>query len=208
MVGKTLMEWLYQIKEAIDPRFLIEQFSYLGIFCIVFAESGLFFGFFLPGDSLLLVAGLFAATGDLNIAILLPLIFVAALLGDQVGYWTGNRFGRKLFNRDDSLFFRKEHVKRSEAFFAEHGNKTIIIARFIPIVRTFAPILAGIGNMPYRTFLLYNFLGALIWGVGVTLLGYLLLGSIPNVEKYLHYIVIAVILVSFIPVIHHLRSKK
>jgi membrane-associated protein len=201
------MELLHTIKEAIDPHTLI-QFGYLGLFLIVFAESGLFFGFFLPGDSLLLVAGVAAAAGTFDIRYLVPLIFIAAFLGDQVGYWMGYRFGRALFNREESWLFRKEHVKQSEEFFAKHGNKTIILGRFVPIVRTFAPILAGIGNMPYKTFVTYNFIGAVLWGIGVTLIGYLLGNSVPNIEKYLHYIVGVIILASFVPVIMHLRGEK
>lgn len=201
------MEFLIELKHAIDPKVLLEQFGYWGLFLIVFAESGLFFGFFLPGDSLLLIAGVLAATGLLNIWILIPLIFIAAILGDQVGYWTGHKFGRRLFNREDSWLFHKDHVKKSEAFFAQHGNKTIILARFVPIVRTFAPIVAGIANMHYSTFLTYNIIGAVIWGIGITVAGYLL-GNIPNIDKYLHIVIGVIILASLIPVISHIRPKK
>lgn len=202
------MELLTSLKNVIDPKQLIENFGYIGIFLIVFAESGLFFGFFFPGDSLLLVAGVLAAAGLLNIWILIPLIFLAAILGDQVGYWTGHTFGRRLFKRDDSWLFHKDHVTRSEEFFDRHGNKTILLARFVPIVRTFAPIIAGIGSMRYSTFLTYNLLGGVLWGIGVTLVGYLLGNSVPNIDKYIHYIVIVIILVSFIPVVNHLRASK
>lgn len=202
------MDFLNQLKDFIDPKFLIEQFSYWGIFLIVFAESGILIGAVFPGDSLLLIAGVAAAAGTLNINLLIPLIFIAAILGDQVGYFTGHKFGRRLFNREDSWLFHKDHVARSEEFFKKHGSKAIILARFVPLVRTFTPILAGIGNMPYKTFVLYNILGGIFWGIGVTLVGYWLGNSIPNIDKYLHYVVIVVIVLSVIPVALHLRGGK
>lgn len=202
------MEWITALKDAIDPKLLIEQFGYIGIFTIIFAESGLFFGFFLPGDSLLLIAGVLAAAGLLNIWVLIPLIFIAAVLGDQVGYWMGNKYGRKLFKREDSWLFRKEHVEQSEEFFAKHGARTIILARFVPIVRTFAPIIAGVGDMKYSTFLTYNLIGGMLWGIGITLAGYLLGTSVPNIDKYIHYIVGVIIVLSVIPVAIHIFGKK
>src|SRR6185436_4638228 len=156
----------------LDPRTLIDTFSYLGLFVIVFAESGLFFGFFLPGDSLLLTAGLFAYKGQLNIWYLLPLLFVAAVLGDNVGYWFGRKTGPPLFNREQSLLFRRKNLLAARAFYEKHGGKTIILARFMPFIRTFAPIVAGAVEMHYRRFMLFNLVGGLIWAVGVTLLGY------------------------------------
>lgn len=199
---ELLTQWL-------DPKLLLEQFGYIGLFAIVFAESGLFFGFFLPGDSLLLIAGILAATGYLKIGILLPLIFVAAFLGDQVGYFTGKQFGRRFFARDSGWLFHKDRITDAEAFFDKHGKKTIVLARFVPIVRTFAPIVAGIANMPYGTFVGYNFVGALVWGIGITMAGYLL-GGIPGIDKYLHYLIGAIIVGSVVPVIGHAlnRSKK
>ncbi len=204
---RTDMDLLSSIKHAIDPLVLIEQFGYIGLFLIVFAESGLFFGFFLPGDSLLLIAGTLAATGILNLWILIPIIFIAAFLGDQVGYWTGHKVGRRLFKRQDSWLFKKEYVERSEEFFAKHGHKTIIIGRFVPIVRTFTPILAGIGNMPYPTFFTYNLVGAVLWGIGITLIGYGL-GNIPGVDRYINIIVLVVIVASIVPALIHLRQAK
>jgi membrane-associated protein len=196
------------IRSVLNPETFV-NLGYIAIFLIVFAESGLFFGFFLPGDSLLLVAGVAAAAGQLDIRILIPLIFIAAIAGDQVGYWMGNTYGRKLFDRGNSSLFKKEYITRSEAFFAKYGQKTIILARFVPIVRTFTPILAGVGNMPYPVFLIYNVIGAILWGVGVTLAGYGLANTIPNLDQYLHLIIGVIILLSVVPVVlHFVREQK
>lgn len=202
-----LMDLLHQLKDAIDPKLLLTQFGYIGLFLIVFAESGLLVGFFLPGDSLLFTAGILAATGIFNIWVLFPLIFFAAVIGDQVGYMTGATVGRKLFNRENSMFFKKHHVEKSQRFFEKHGASAIIIARFVPIVRTFTPILAGVGKMPYKTFVTYNIIGGLIWGIGMTALGYWV-GGIPGVEKYVHYIALVIIVLSLIPAIKHLREAQ
>ncbi len=194
----------------LDPRVLIETFGYVGLFVIVFAESGLFFGFFLPGDSLLLTAGLFAYTGVLNIWIILPLVFVAAVLGDNVGYWFGRKAGPPLFTREGSLLFRPKNLEAAKHFYDQHGGKTIIIARFMPFIRTFAPIVAGAVNMNYRSFMLYNLIGGAIWGIGVTLAGYLL-GSLfpPEVlDRYFTLIVIAVIVISVLPTAIHLWREN
>ncbi len=197
----------------LDPRFLIETFGYIGLFLIVFAESGLFFGFFLPGDSLLLTAGLFAyrvdpASGQplLNLWILLPLLFVAAVLGDNVGYWFGRKTGPPLFKREESMFFKPKNLLAAKAFYDKHGGKTIIIARFMPFIRTFAPIVAGAVEMEYRRFMLFNLVGGLVWAVGVTLAGYFL-GSIfpPEVlDRYFIIIVLVVIVLSVLPTALHL----
>lgn len=197
----------------LDPRFLIETFGYIGLFLIVFAESGLFFGFFLPGDSLLLTAGLFAyrvdpATGQplLNLWILLPLLFVAAILGDNVGYWFGRKTGPPLFTREESMFFKPKNLLAAKAFYDKHGGKTIILARFMPFIRTFAPIVAGAVEMEYRRFMLFNLVGGLVWAVGVTLAGYFL-GSIfpPEVlDRYFIIIVLVVIVLSVLPTALHL----
>ncbi len=200
------MSLISTLKETIDPQALIENFGYVGIFLIVFAESGLLLGFFLPGDSLLLVAGALAAVGVLRLWVLLPLIFVAAFLGDQVGYTIGARYGRRLFQRRDSWLFHHRHVERAEQFFARHGNRTIVLARFVPIIRTFAPMLAGIGRMPYRQFVTYNFLGAALWGLGVTLAGYGL-GHVPQLAANINFVVAVIIVLSLLPVISHLRRR-
>src|SRR3989338_3704054 len=188
---------------------LIKTAGYFGIFFIVFAESGLFIGFFLPGDSLLFTAGFLASQKILNIAILLPLTFVAAVIGDSFGYTFGRRVGYKLFRREDSIFFHKDHLEKARAFYEKHGGKTIIIARFIPVVRTFAPILAGVGKMQYSTFLFFNVIGAIIWAIGVTMLGYFLGNAIPGIDKYLLPIIVFIILVSILPgIIHVLKNKE
>jgi len=187
---------------------LIKTAGYLGLFGIIFAESGLFFGFFLPGDSLLFTAGFLASQGFLNVYILAPLLFVAAVAGDSVGYAFGYRVGPKIFKKEDSIFFKKEYLVKAQEFFAKHGGKTIILARFVGIVRTFAPILAGVGKMHYRTFLAYNLIGGLLWAVGLTFLGYFLGRTIPNVDKYLLPIILGIIFVSFLPTIFHLLRDE
>jgi membrane-associated protein len=184
----------------LEPRHLIETVGLLGIFGVVFAESGLFFGFFLPGDSLLFTAGLLASQGYFNIFILVLGSMVCAIVGDSVGYAFGKKVGPALFSREDSLFFKKQHAIKARDFYEKYGVKTIILARFIPIVRTFAPIVAGIGDMKYRTFVTYNIIGGILWVFSMTLLGYFLGATVPGIDKYLHYIIIGIIFVSFIPV--------
>lgn len=185
-------------------------FAVLGVCAIVFIETGLLVGFFLPGDSLLFTTGLLVATDVIQtpIWIVAPLIGVAAFLGDQVGYQIGRASGPKIFNRPNSRFFRQEYVDKTAEYFERYGGRTIIIARFVPIVRTFAPVVAGVGAMKYRTFLTYNIAGALLWGVGVTMLGYWL-GQFEFVQTYLEPILIAIVLISVIPVaIELLRARK
>ncbi len=196
--------------QFLDPRILIETFGYVGLAVIVFAESGLFFGFFLPGDSLLLTAGLFAFKGELNIWVVLPLVFVAAVLGDNVGYWFGRKTGPPLFNRENSLLFKRKNLLAARAFYDKHGGKTIILARFMPFIRTFAPIVAGAVEMDYRRFMIFNAVGGLLWGIGVTLAGYLLGGLFaPEVlDKYFLVIVIAVIVISVMPTAIHLWQEN
>lgn len=192
----------------LDPRDLLVTFGTIGLFAIVFAESGLFFGFFLPGDSLLFTAGLFAAQGTLSLPLILVGCFVAAVAGDQVGYLFGKRVGPALFRRPDSRFFRQEYVERAQHFFGRYGAKTIVLARFVPIVRTFAPILAGVGRMPYRTFVTFNVLGGLLWAVGVTLLGYALGEMIPDIDTYLLPIIAVIIALSLIPIVVEWRRNR
>ena len=184
---------------SLDPRDLLVAFGTIGLFAMVFAESGMLVGFFLPGDSLLFTAGLFAAQGALSLPVILVGCFIAAVAGDQVGYLFGRRVGPSLYKREDSRFFKQEHVEKSQAFFARHGAKTIVLARFVPIVRTFAPILAGVGNMPYRTFTAFNVVGGFLWAVGVTLLGYWLGGAIPDIDRYLLPIIAVIIALSVLP---------
>lgn len=197
----------------LDVRALIESlkgFSYLAIWGIIFAESGLLIGFFLPGDSLLVAAGFAASQNLLNIWILVIGCFVCAVLGDNVGYVTGSKFGRRLFQKDDSRWFKKEYLVRTQKFYQKHGKKTIVLARFVPIVRTFAPIIAGLGVMKYKTFMSYNLVGGFVWTFGVTLLGYFLGNLLPaeQVDKYLLPIIMLVVLVSLLPSIIHIIQER
>ncbi len=191
-----------------DLENLILTFGYLGILAITFAESGLFFGFFLPGDSLLFTAGFLASQNLLEIKLLLPVAFLGAVVGDSIGFSFGARVGRKLFNKEDSFFFRKEHLIKAEEFYEKHGGKAIVLARFMPFVRTFAPIVAGIGKMRYSRFAIFNLLGGLLWAVGVSLAGYWLGHAIPNVDRYLLPIIGLIILISVAPTFIHLLKHK
>ena len=190
-----------------DPRHLLEAFGTLGLVLIVFAESGLLFGFFLPGDSLLFTAGVFCARGDLTLPVVLVGVFLAAVAGDQVGYAFGTRIGPALFRRPDSRFFKREYVEKAHSYFDRYGPKTIVLARFIPVVRTFAPIVAGVGSMPYRTFAAFNVIGGLLWGVGVTMLGFLL-GEAVDIDRYLYPVIGVIVLVSLVPVYLEVRRSR
>lgn len=178
---------------------LIQSVGYLGVGAIVFAESGLLIGFFLPGDSLLFTAGFLASQGFFDIRVMALICFVAAVTGDSVGYAFGHRYGRKLFSRADSRFFKRENLMRAETFYEKHGGKTIIIARFIPVVRTFAPIVAGMGKMSYPKFLTYNLVGGIIWGLGMPFLGYWLGGTVPGIDRYLIPVLFVIIAISVLP---------
>jgi membrane-associated protein len=196
--------------DLLHPDELIEAFGTLGLFLIVFAESGLFFGFFLPGDSLLFTAGVLCAKADSPLwplPIVLVGVATAAILGDQVGYLFGRRVGPALFRRPDSRLFKQAHVDKARVYFEEHGPKTILLARFVPIVRTFAPIVAGVGRMEYKTFVTYNVIGGLAWGVGITTLGFLL-GEAVDIDKYLLPVIAVIILISFIPVALEVRKSR
>ncbi len=195
--------------DLLDPLAIIKTLGLLGVVLIVFAESGLFFGFFFPGDSLLFTAGFLASQDLISIWWLLILCFIAAVAGDSVGYSFGKKTGPMIFSKDDSFFFRKRHIETARAFYEKHGKKTIIFARFIPIVRTFAPIVAGVAGMEYKTFIRFNIVGGFIWTWGMLGLGYLLGNSIPNAERYLTPIIIVIILTSFIPpIIELIKNKK
>jgi len=187
---------------------LIKAAGYLGLFGIVFAESGLFVGFFLPGDSLLFTAGFLASQGFLNIWILAPLAFIAAILGDNFGYAFGRRVGPAIFTRERSLFFHKEYLERARIFYEAHGGKAIVLARFLPVIRTFAPILAGVGRMRYSTFLFYNVIGAVLWAIGLTFLGFYLGNAIPNIDRYLVPIVLVIVIISSLPTLLHLVRHR
>jgi membrane-associated protein len=197
----------------LNPLFLIQTLGLIGIVLIVFAESGLFFGFFLPGDSLLFTAGLLASEGYLPLVPLLILTFIAAVLGDNVGYAFGRRYGTKIWKKENSFFFNKRYIDKTQAFYERHGKKTIILCRFTPIIRTFAPIMAGVGKMDYRTFFIYNIVGGFLWTFSMILLGYFLGQVIPNIDKYIIPIVIAIIVISLLPSAYeilkgYLNSKK
>lgn len=194
---------------GINVESLIQSGGLLLIAAIVFAESGLLIGFFLPGDTLLFTAGFFAATGQLPLGWLILAVVLAAIAGDSVGYSIGRRTGHRIFRKEDGLLFRQEYIAKAEAFYQEHGGKTIILARFIPIIRTFAPLVAGVGNMPYKRFLTFNVIGATVWGAGVVLLGHWLGSKIPNIDKYLLPAVLLATVFTFSPVILHIiRDKK
>lgn len=192
----------------LDPVTIIKTVGVLGIMLIVFAETGLFFGFFFPGDSLLFTAGIIASQGYLNIWVLLIGCIIFAILGDSVGYWSGKKYGRKLFDRDQGFFFQRKRILEAEQFYEKYGKMTIIIARFVPVVRTFAPIVAGIGRMNYKTFISYNIIGAIVWVSSMLLLGYFLGGLIPNPDKYIIPIALFIIFISFIPIILKIIKTK
>lgn len=182
--------------------------GYLAIGLTVFAESGLLVGFFLPGDTLLFGAGILAANGVFNLPLLIAIIVTAAIVGDNVGYSIGRRFGPRLFKRKDGAIFRQEYLQQAETFYEKHGGKTIILARFVPIVRTFAPVVAGIGNMPRKTFVLYNVIGGLLWGTSLPLLGYYVGSKIPGIENYVEPVILAVVVLSIAPALVHLLKQE
>jgi membrane-associated protein len=202
---ETLKNWFHFFT---DVQGLIQAFGYLGLAIIVFTETGLMIGFFLPGDSLLVTAGLFAAKGDLNIVYLNLLLITCAILGDATGYYIGKKLGPALFRREDSFFFKKKHLVATHEFYEKHGGKTIIIARFVPIVRTFAPVVAGMANMPYSRFALFNIVGGIGWVFSMTMIGYLLIKMFPNIEKHIHIVIVIVIFLSILPgIIEFIRAK-
>ncbi len=197
------------IKILLDPQEVVVILGLVGVIAIIFAETGLFFGFFLPGDSLLFTAGFLASQDLLPLFPLLVGTLIAAIVGDSIGYWFGKKTGPAIFSREDSFFFRKKHVESARVFYEKHGKMTIILARFIPVIRTFAPIVAGVASMNYRVFISYNIIGGFIWTIGLTLTGYFLGRSIPSADAYLLPIVLLITLVSFMPgIVHILRERK
>src|SRR5262252_2596082 len=185
------MDWLKELFHKLtDVETMVAVGGLGAMTAIVFAETGLMVGFFLPGDSLLVTAGVFAAAGKLDIVALNALLIVAAIVGDTVGYWIGRKAGPALFNRPRSRFFNPAHLRRAHDFYEKHGGKTIIVARFMPIVRTFAPIVAGMGNMPYRRFVAFNVFGGALWVLSMTLIGYFL-GRIPGVREHIEVVILA-----------------
>jgi membrane-associated protein len=190
---ETFFQTVYNVPELIRISGLI------GLILIVFAETGLLIGFFLPGDSLLITAGLFAARGDFDIVTLNLALIASAIAGDATGYWIGKQTGEALYSRPDSFFFRRDHLRITHEFYERHGGKTIVIARFMPIVRTFAPVVAGVAHMGYRRFATYNVVGGILWVTSMTLGGYFLGHAVPNIEENIHYVVAVVIFLSLLP---------
>jgi membrane-associated protein len=184
-----------------DVRGLIEWGGTLSVCIIVFVETGLFVGFFLPGDSLLVTAGVFAAARVLNIATLTPLVVLCAIIGDQLGYWIGRRAGQALYRREDSLFFRRRRLQQAHQFYENYGGKTVILARFVPIVRTFCPPVAGAAGMRYGRYLGYDIVGGCCWAGGLTLGGYFLGSLVPNIGERIHYVIGGVIFLSLLPIV-------
>ena len=204
---RSVVTWFFD--NIYNVPVLIRTVGPYGLMAVVFAETGMLVGFFLPGDSLLITAGLFAARGDLNIRFLIPSLILAAIVGNATGYAIGKRTGKTLYSRPDSLLFRREHLRMTHAYYEKHGGKTIILAQFIPILRTFAPVVAGVGEMGYMRFATYNVVGAIAWVASMTLGGYVLGNVVPNIEQRIHYVVFAVIAVSLIPPgIAWLRRKR
>jgi membrane-associated protein len=218
---ESITELLHQLRELLNPKNIIDflttkglLLTYFGLVFIVFAETGLAVGFFLPGDSLLVVAGLIARAGRLNVAILLSTLFVAAVVGDAVGYYTGHKLGPRLFTRQKSLLFRPSHLQKAHEFYEKYGGKTIIIARFVPIVRTFAPIVAGAAQMSYRRFFVYNVTGGFLWVFSMILAGYFLGTVIENalgvkLEDHIEKVVVVVVALSLLPpVIEYVKARR
>lgn len=193
-----------------DLRAFVEQIGYAGVFLVIFAESGLLVGFFLPGDSMIFTAGLLASPmfNLFNVWILVLGAWVAAVAGDNIGYEFGKRVGRKLFHKEDSLLFHKDNLMRAQEFYEKHGGKAIILARFMPVVRTFAPIVAGIGHMDHKKFTFYNFLGGTLWVWGLTFAGFFLGNLVPDVDKYLLPIVAVIVLASVLPPLLHIYKEN
>ena len=205
-----MISWLYDFFSRLaDLEELIRWGGYTTLAGIVFCETGIMLGFFLPGDSLLVTAGLFAAKGTLNIVWLNLTLMVAAIAGDSVGYWIGSKGGKKLYARPDSRFFRRRHLLAARAFYDKYGGKTIVFARFMPIIRTFAPVVAGVGEMNYRRFVTYNIMGGIAWVFSMTMVGYVLGRSIPDLDRYIHLVIAVVIFLSLVPgFIHYWRERK
>jgi len=197
---------------SLNPRDILDSFgpwATVGLILIIFAETGLLIGFFLPGDSLLFTGGILASHGNLNIAVIAIGCFLAAVIGDQVGYTIGYRAGPPLFRRPDSRIFKQRYVDRTKEFFDKHGPKTILLARFVPVVRTFAPVLAGVGEMNRRTFTTYNIVGGFVWAVGVTVAGYILGSAIgSDIDKYLLPIIAVIVVLSILPPLIEMRRER
>ncbi len=191
-----------------DIEHIIQAGGVLLVALIVFAESGLLIGFFLPGDTLLFGAGLAASQGELSIVVLIIAVIFAAVVGDNVGYSIGQRTGKKLFTKDDGILFRHEYIETASKFYEKHGGKTIIIARFTPIVRTFAPVVAGASGMERRRFFMFNVIGGILWGAGMPLLGYYVGNQIPGLDKYMELVILGVVAISIVIAVGHILKDK
>lgn len=204
------MEQLQQLFANLrDLPALIKWAGYFGLTAIVFAETGLLVGFFLPGDSLLVTAGLLSAKGLFNVYLLGLLVNIAAAVGNSVGYFIGRSTGPRIFTRDDSLLFNKKHVFRAQEFYAKHGRKAIVLAQFMPIIRTFSPVIAGVGQMPYRQFLIISVLGTILWVWSMLFIGYFLGTYIPGLDKHIELLVIVVVFISILPgIISWYRERR
>jgi membrane-associated protein len=219
---ESIWQFLYQIKELINPKYIIDTllaqggiYVYVGLFLIVFAETGLAVGFFLPGDSLLIVAGVIAAADPrLNVFLLMLALFAASVIGDSTGYFIGSRMGKTLFNRPNSFVFSPGNVDKAQRFFEKHGSKTVILARFVPIVRTFAPLVAGASKLPYSRFLPFSLLGSFLWIFGMVMAGYMFGNAVERalgikLEDHIEKVVITVVFLSLIPMfIEYFRSRR
>lgn len=192
----------------LDPVSIIETAGYVGLASVIFAETGILLGFFLPGDSLLFTAGFLASTGLLDIKIIIIICFVAAVIGDSFGYHLGKKYGHKVFNKTDSFFLDRKYIKKTEWYYEKYGGETIIMARFIPIIRTIAPVMAGVGKVPYNKFFSYNVIGGLIWTVLLPLMGYYFGKMIPDADKIILPVVFVIIVISFLPPIVSLLKEK
>lgn len=199
---------LVLMHNLLDPSNLVKDFGYIGLFLTIFMESGIVIGFFLPGDSLLFSAGLLASQHKLNIFLVIILSVVAAILGNNAGYYTGTKTGHTLFSRPKSWLFSPKRVKEAHLFFEREGGRALILARFIPGIRTFIPIIAGVGDMPYKTFFTFNAIGGLLWGILLPVLGYTLGKTVPSIDKYLLPAVFVIIFLSALPVLHHYLKSK
>jgi membrane-associated protein len=184
-----------------NPQVLVAEAGLVGLALIIFSETGLLVGFFLPGDSLLISAGLFSAGGHLPIWPMVWILTAAAIIGDATGYFIGKKLGTSLYNREDSIFFKRKHIEHTREFYEKHGGKTIILARFIPIVRTFAPTVAGVAGMKYRSFVIYNVLGAFIWIWSLLFAGYFLGRTFPKINDHIHTVVVVVVILSVLPIV-------
>lgn len=199
---RSIIHQLYNVQE------IVRWGGTLLVCTIVFVETGLFVGFFLPGDSLLVTAGVVAAAGDLNLYWLLFPVCLCAIAGDQLGYWIGRGMGHRLYERGNSRFFKKKHIEEAHAFYQEHGRKAVIIARFVPIIRTFCPPVAGAAGMNYSTYLAYDVFGGLLWVCSMILIGFFLGRAVPHVESKIHWVILAVIILSLIPTVVHVMKQR